>query len=133
MKLANNLIAVGYAALWSEAYALVRRAGVAPQTFREIVTNSGMNCGNFQNFSKYPCEGDPNAHKFALGNCLKDVTYYTELAQAKGLATLASAGVLETLKAGIEHGMGERFMPQMADVFGALNGDGDWAAPKAQE
>jgi 3-hydroxyisobutyrate dehydrogenase-like beta-hydroxyacid dehydrogenase len=127
LKLANNLIAIGYAAVWSEAYALVRRAGVDPKVFREIVTNSGMNCGNFQNFSKYPCEGVPDAHKFALSNCLKDVTYYSSVADSKGLSTVVSAGVVEALKAGVNMGMGGKMMPEFADVLAALNGDRPWA------
>jgi 3-hydroxyisobutyrate dehydrogenase-like beta-hydroxyacid dehydrogenase len=127
LKLANNLIAIGYAAVWSEAYALVRRAGVDAKVFREIVTNSGMNCGNFQNFSKYPCEGDPNAHRFALANCLKDVTYYSSVADAKGLSTIVSSGVVEALKAGVNLGMGDKMMPEFADVLATLNGDRPWA------
>jgi 3-hydroxyisobutyrate dehydrogenase-like beta-hydroxyacid dehydrogenase len=133
VKLVNNLVAIGYAAIWSEAYAMIRKLGVDPSIFREIVTNSGMNCGNFQNYSKYPCEGVPDAHKFALANCLKDMSYYAKLADAHGAARLVSAGVLEALKIGASLGMGEKMVPQMGDIFLALNGDGPWeaAAPPA--
>jgi 3-hydroxyisobutyrate dehydrogenase-like beta-hydroxyacid dehydrogenase len=127
LKLANNLVAVGYTALWAEAYALVRRVGAKPETFREIITNSGMNCGNFQNFSKYPCEGDASGHKFSLSNSLKDIRYYSSIVDAMGLSAMASKGVLEALKAGVNLGMGERMMPEMADVFATLNGDRPWA------
>ncbi|SDZ73989.1 NAD(P)-dependent oxidoreductase [Rubrimonas cliftonensis] len=130
-KLINNSIAVGYAAVWSEAFAMVKRLGADPNTLREIVTNSGMNCGNFQNFAKYPCEGVPDAHKFALVNCLKDITYYSRMADAKGSVRLVSAGVAEALKAGVNLGMGEKMMPQMSDIFAALNGDEPWGEDKA--
>lgn len=127
VKLVNNLVGIGYAAIWSEAYAMIRKLGVSPATFREIVTNSGMNCGNFQNYSKYPVEGAPDAHKFALANCLKDIGYYSRLADAHGATRLVSAGVLEALKLGVTMGMGERNMPEMGDIFLALNGDVSWA------
>lgn len=127
LKLANNLVAVGYTALWAEAYALVRKVGAKPETFREIITNSGMNCGNFQNFSKYPCEGDSSGHKFSLANSLKDIRYYSSIADGMGLSALPSKGVLEALKAGVNMGMGERMMPEMADVFAMLNGDAPWS------
>jgi 3-hydroxyisobutyrate dehydrogenase-like beta-hydroxyacid dehydrogenase len=127
VKLVNNLVAIGYAALWSEAYAMIRKLGVDPATFREIVTNSGMNCGNFQNYSKYPVEGVPDAHRFALSNCLKDIAYYSRLADAHGASRLVSAGVLEALKLGVTMGMGEKNVPQMGDIFLALNGDPPWA------
>ncbi|PIP95896.1 MAG: 3-hydroxyisobutyrate dehydrogenase [Rhodobacterales bacterium CG18_big_fil_WC_8_21_14_2_50_71_9] len=123
VKLVNNLVAIGYSALWSESYAMVAKLGVDPSTFREVITNSGMNCLNFQNFSKYPCEGIPDAHKFSLVNCLKDVRYYSRMADEHGAARLVSAGVLEMLKAGVNMGLGETFTPQMGDVLLRLNGD----------
>lgn len=128
VKLVNNLIGIGYAAIWSEAYAMIRKLEVDPNVFREIVTNSGMNCGNFQNYSKYPCEGVPDAHKFTLQNCLKDISYYARLADAHGAARPMSAGALELLKMGSSLGLGERYMPQMVDVTLTLNGDGPSAA-----
>lgn len=121
IKLINNLVSLGYAAIWSECYGLVREIGADPAVFREVVTNSGMNCGNFQNFSKYPVEGDPSGHKFTLANCFKDLTYYNRLAARHGTSTLMSDGALETLRQGMEMGFGSRFMPEMADVVVALN------------
>ncbi len=121
IKLINNLVALGYAAIWSECYAMVKKVGVEPEVFREVVSNSGMNCGNFQNFSKYAVEGDPNAHKFTLANAFKDLSYYDRLATAHQAATLMSDGALQTLKLGMAMGMGERYVPEMVDIVLALN------------
>jgi len=123
LKLINNLVAIGYAAIWSECYAMVAKVGADPAVFREIVSNSGMNCGNFQNFSKYAVEGDPNAHKFTLANCFKDLSYYERMATGAGAATLMSDGALQTLKLGLAMGMGERYITEMVDVVKRLNGD----------
>ena len=60
------------------------KVGADPGVFREIVSNSGMNCGNFQSFSKYAVEGDPEAHKFTLANCFKDLSYYERMATRPG-------------------------------------------------
>ena len=124
LKLVNNLVAIGYAAIWSECYAMVRKVGADPAVFREIVSNSGMNCGNFQSFSKYAVEGDPNAHKFTLANCFKDLSYYQRMATREGAATLMSDGALQTLKLGLSMGMHERYITEMVDVVLRLNGDG---------
>ena len=121
VKLINNLVAIGYAAIWSECYAMIRKIGVEPGVFREVLSNSGMNCGNFQTFSKYAVEGDANAHKFTLANACKDLTYYNRLANRQGAATLMSDGALQTLKFGMAMGMGERFVPEMADIVLGLN------------
>lgn len=121
IKLINNLIGIGYAAVWSEAYSMIEAAGLDTKVLHEIVTNSGLNCGNFQSYSKYILEGDPNAHKFALVNCLKDISYYNRLAARHNAATLVSDGILQTLKLGKNMGYGERYMTQMADIFRTLN------------
>ena len=121
IKLINNLVALGYAAIWSECYAMVRKVGAEPAVFREVLSNSGMNCGNFQTFSKYPVEGIPDAHKFTLANALKDLTYYNRLATRHRAATLMSDGALQTLKLGIAMGFGERYVPEMSDIVLELN------------
>ena len=122
LKLVNNLISIGYAALWSECYAMMGKIGLEPKVLRELIENTGMNCGNFQNFSKYICDGDPNAHQFSLSNCLKDMTYYNRMASKYNVATLMSDGALETLKLGINMGFGERNIPETVDILHRLNG-----------
>ncbi len=121
LKLVNNLISIGYAALWSECYAMMSKIGLKPQVLRDLIANTGMNCGNFQNFSKYICDGDPDAHQFSLANCLKDMTYYSRLATKHNTATLMSSGALETLKLGINMGFGERNIPETVDILHRLN------------
>lgn len=122
IKLINNVISIGYAGIWSECYSMISKIGVEPEIFREIVSNSGMNCGNFQNYSKYVCEGDPKAHEFTLSNCLKDITYYNRLATRNGAATFMSDGALQLLKLGNTMGYGERNIPELVDVVAKLNG-----------
>ncbi len=121
LKLVNNLVALGYAAIWAECYAMVRKIGADPAVFREIVSNSGMNCGNFQAFSKYAVEGDAEGHRFTIANGFKDLGYYSRLALRHQAATLMSDGALQTLKLGMALGMGERYMPQIGDIVLALN------------
>ncbi len=121
LKLINNLISIGYAALWSECYAMTEKIGLKPQVLRELIANSGMNCLNFQNYSKYICDGDSKAHQFTLVNCLKDMGYYNRLATRNNAATPVSDGVLQTLKLGINMGFGDRNMPEAVDILHRLN------------
>lgn len=123
VKLVNNLVSIGYAALWSECYATMRRLGLDPKLLREMVNNSGMTCGNFVNYSKYVCEGDAESHKFALENCLKDISYYARMAEEIGAGRPMSTGTLKLLEEAEKLGMGERYMPQMVDVVLRMNGD----------
>lgn len=127
IKLVNNLVSIGYAALWSECYAMVRKLEMKPAVFREIVSNSGMNCANFQNFSKYVCDGDPNGHKFSLANCLKDMSYYERLASTHKAATPMSDGALLMLRVGHSMGLGDHYMGEFYDILARLNGLPDGA------
>jgi len=42
IKLVNNLVSIGYAAVWSECYATLRKLDIAPQVLRELIRNSGI-------------------------------------------------------------------------------------------
>jgi 3-hydroxyisobutyrate dehydrogenase-like beta-hydroxyacid dehydrogenase len=131
IKLINNLVGIGYAAIWSECYAMVRKVGADPKVFHEVVSNSGMNCGNWQNYSKYILEGDTSGHRFSISNALKDLTYYNRLANSHKSATLMSDGALQMLKLGHAMGMAERFVPEMCDIVFALNDPAGVEAEKA--
>jgi 3-hydroxyisobutyrate dehydrogenase-like beta-hydroxyacid dehydrogenase len=124
VKLVNNLVALGYAAVWAECYAMIDKLGVPPEVFREVVSNSGMNCGNFQSFSKYAVDGDATAHRFTIANGYKDLCYYTRLADRLEAASLMSDSALQTLKLGMAMGFGERYVPEMVDIVRALNAPG---------
>lgn len=121
LKLINNLVGLGYAAIWAECYAMVAKVGADPRVFREIVSNSGLNCGNFQAFSDYAVERDASAHKFTIANGFKDLGYYQRLANGRNAATLMSDAAHQTLKLAMAMGMAERFVPELGDAVLALN------------
>lgn len=123
IKLVNNLVAIGYASIWSECYATLRKLNIAPEIFREVIRNSGMLCGNFENFSKYAIDGDPNGHKFSLSNCQKDLTYYARMAEGLQADQPVSGSVLRLLDQSIKQGMGGKFLPELVDSVLKTNGD----------
>ena len=41
LKLINNLVALGYAAIWAECFAMVRKVGAEPAVFREVRVEFG--------------------------------------------------------------------------------------------
>ncbi|MEM7198003.1 MAG: NAD(P)-dependent oxidoreductase [Pseudomonadota bacterium] len=117
IKLVNNLISIGYAALWAECYNMLDALKIDAKILREVVTNSGMNCLNFQNFSRYPCDGDPNGHKFALKNAAKDIRYYAEMASTFDVAVPISSAVGSVMKTAISRDMGERMLPELGGAL----------------
>lgn len=117
LKLVNNLVSLGYVSLWSECYATCDKLGIDAKIFRELINNSGMTCGNFENFSKYICDGDPNGHKFSLANGFKDLTYYGNMASAMGLTQPMSAAARSVLTKAVDAGMGEKFVTELVDLL----------------
>lgn len=117
LKLVNNLVSLGYVSLWSECFATLGRLDIDPSVFREAIRNSGMVCGNFENYAKYVCDGDPNGHKFTLANGQKDLAYYQNMAKNLGAARPVSDGALELMTKAMDAGMGEKFIPELVDVL----------------
>ncbi len=84
MKLLNNFVSLGYAALYSEALTLGAKAGLTPQVFDSVIRNGRMDCPFYQTFFTWVLERDPNAHRFSIANALKDLTYLSGYANASG-------------------------------------------------
>ncbi len=124
MKLLNNFLSLGYAAIYSEALALGAKVGISPKTFDSVIRGSRMDCGFYQTFMGYIIEGNPEAHKFTLINALKDLTYLERLADdarvANPVGNAAKNSFAEALAAG---GDGpEDYVPHMVRFVGARNG-----------
>ena len=85
MKLLNNFMSMGYAALYSEALALASKVGISPERFDSVIRGGRMDCGFYQTFMGYVIDGDREAHNFTLANAFKDVRYLESMADAARL------------------------------------------------
>lgn len=122
IKLINNFVAVGCAAIWAEAYSACASAGCDAETFHAFVSGGGLNCLNFQNFSKFALAGDADGHKFTIANCAKDIDYFVRFADAMGHSTLAADGARQLFKLAVANGHGARFAPALTRFVRELNG-----------
>lgn len=122
MKLLNNFLSLGYAAIYAEALALGAKAGLTPQVFDSVIRGSRMDCGFYQTFFKWVLDRDPNAHSFALRNALKDTTYLASFAQSLGLANPVGAAVRNSYASAVATGHGEEYVPRLSDIVATLNG-----------
>ena len=59
MKLLNNFVSLGYAALYSEALTLGAKAGLTPQVFDSVIRGGRMDCPFYQTFLHLGLERDP--------------------------------------------------------------------------
>ena len=122
MKLLNNFISLGYAALYSEALTLGAKAGLTPQVFDSVIRDGRMDCGFYRTFFTWVLERDPNAHLFSIANALKDLTYLSGFANASGAANPLGAAVRNSFALAAGAGHERDFVPMLSDVIAGLNG-----------
>jgi 3-hydroxyisobutyrate dehydrogenase-like beta-hydroxyacid dehydrogenase len=122
MKLLNNFISMGYAALYSEALTVGAKAGLSPRVFDAVIRDGRMDCPFYRTFFQYVIERDRNAHRFTLANASKDMTYLAGFALALGVANPVGAAVRNSFAQAVATGHGEDYVPMLSDVVAEWNG-----------
>ena len=122
MKLLNNFVSLGYAALYSEALAIGAKNGTDAKTFHGVISGGRMDSGFYQTFMKYVVDRDRDAHKFTIRNAHKDMRYVVSMADQSGIATHVSASVKNGLATAEAIGRGSDYLPMLSDIVFELNG-----------
>ena len=122
MKLLNNFVSIGYAALYSEALTLGAKVGIAPAEFHAVIGGGRMSCGFYDTFMQYVVGRDRDAHRFTLQNAHKDMRYLANLANQAGIAHFVGAAVKNYLTTAEAQGKGGDYLPMLSDHVAALNG-----------
>ena len=122
MKLVNNFISLGYAALYAEALTVAQAVGIAPERFDAVIRNGRMDCGFYQTFMGYTLDGNKDAHKFTLKNAFKDLRYLESMAGAAGIANSMGNAVKNSFGLALANGGEDLFVPMLAELVGKLNG-----------
>ena len=122
MKLVMNFLAMSFGALYSEALSMSAKSGISPQVFQEVISPSRMGGGFFETFTKGSVERDPEAHKFALVNALKDISYAHQMATDAGVVGLMSGAAKQYYTYANANGGGEDYLPVLADHVARMNG-----------
>ncbi len=130
MKLLNNFVSMGYAALYSEALTVGAKAGLSPAVFDAVIRNGRMDCLFYRTFFQYVIERDRNAHRFTLANASKDMTYLAGFALALGVANPFGAAVRNAFAQAVATGHGEDYVPMLSDLVAEWNGTS--LAPEAE-
>lgn len=122
MKLLNNFLSLGYAALYAEALVLAQKAGITPQRFDSVISGGRMDCGFYQTFMRWTLVGDREAHKFSIANGLKDLRYLEAMADEAGVANPLGNAVKNSFSVASTGGGSQDFVPMLATHIGRLNG-----------
>jgi 3-hydroxyisobutyrate dehydrogenase-like beta-hydroxyacid dehydrogenase len=122
MKLINNFVAMGYAALFAEGLSMARKAGLSVEQFHAVIGAGRMRSGFYDTFMKWSLEADPNAHKFTISNAHKDMRYLASMANESGAVNPLQSAVKNSFAAMEAAGQGDRYVPMLADFVAAVNG-----------
>jgi len=124
MKLLNNFISLGYAALYSEALAMSRKVGIPVAEFDKVIRGGRMDCGFYQTFMGYALEGNRESHKFTLTNAYKDIRYVESMANAATVATTMTSAVKNSFANAVANGGDgpEDYLPHLSDFIARANG-----------
>jgi 3-hydroxyisobutyrate dehydrogenase-like beta-hydroxyacid dehydrogenase len=124
MKLLNNFVSLGYAAVYAEALTLATKAGLSPEIFDSVIRGSRMDCGFYQTFMGYTIEGNREAHKFSLSNAFKDLTYLESMADAVKLVNPIGNAVKNSFGMAVATGGNgpENYVPHLPEYVGRQNG-----------
>jgi 3-hydroxyisobutyrate dehydrogenase-like beta-hydroxyacid dehydrogenase len=122
MKLLNNFVSLGYAALYSEALALSQKVGISAERFDSVIRGGRMDCGFYQTFMRWTLEGDRDAHKFSIANALKDLRYLESMADAASLVNPMGNAVKNAFALASAAGGAQHFVPMLATYVGRANG-----------
>ncbi|MDJ0630166.1 MAG: NAD(P)-dependent oxidoreductase [Rhodobacter sp.] len=124
MKLLNNFLSLGYAAMYSEALALSEKVGISTKAFDSVIRGSRMDCGFYQTFMGYAVEGNREAHKFTLTNAYKDLRYLENMANAAGIANPVGNAAKTSFAMALANGGDgpEDYVPHLVDFVARRNG-----------
>eukprot|EP01037_Dinobryon_pediforme_P014070 gene14070-14188_t len=120
MKLLNNFLSLGYAALYAEALTLSAKVGITPQRFDSVIRGGRMDCGFYQTFMQWTLDGNRDAHKFTIANAFKDLRYLESMADAAGLVNVMGNAAKNSFAVAAARSP-EDYVPMLPDHIAQLN------------
>jgi 3-hydroxyisobutyrate dehydrogenase-like beta-hydroxyacid dehydrogenase len=124
MKLLNNFLSLGYAAIYAEALVLAAKVGISPARFDSVIRGGRMDCGFYQTFMGCVVEGNRASHKFTLSNAFKDLTYLEAMADAAPIANPVGNAAKNAFAAAVLAGGSgsEDYVPHLVEFVARANG-----------
>ena len=127
MKLLNNFISMGYAALYSEALALADKVGIPIDKFDSVIQGSRIDSGFYQTYIDHVKNGNLESHKFTLTNALKDMKYLESMADSVNLINPMGNAIKNSFAVAIAAGATgpADYVPSLANHIRRLNNAGN--------
>ena len=121
LKLINNFLGLGTAAVAAEAIAAAAKGNVDMQALHDIVTAGGSNSVMFERLMGVALRDDDSALQFYIKNAQKDLRYYTTMTQNQPSTSFIAESVHQSYILANNLGHGDRFVPRLIDVMVEIN------------
>jgi 3-hydroxyisobutyrate dehydrogenase-like beta-hydroxyacid dehydrogenase len=122
MKLINNFLSMGHAAMAAEAITVAAKAGIDMNALKDVIMGGGAASVMFGRLINVPLHDDDTHAKFAIRNGRKDLRYYTNMTENMPVSSFLAETVHQTFVVADNMGYGERYVPRLIDVMAKLNG-----------
>lgn len=117
MKLLHNYVSLGSVALIAEAAACALAADVTPQVFVDVLAKGGGGGVALERLRPYLLQQDPSGLQFFMSNALKDMGYYTTMAQDGAAAHGIAQAVHDTFARAVADGGPQRLVPELVTIL----------------
>ena len=123
VKLLNNFIAQAICTATAEACAAAAKSGLSLQSLFDVVNAGGAASPIFRALLGPMLEdGRLDGLKFTLANAMKDLRYYTHLAESLPVSAVVGEAVHQSLVNANQLGFGESYVPSLVEAQEKLSG-----------
>ena len=124
LKLINNFIAQAIATATAEACAAAVKSGLSLRKLHEVISAGAVNSGIFQMMvgKMLDNNGDLTGLKFTLANAMKDLRYYTHLAESLPIPATIGEAVHQSLVTANLLGFGDKYVASLIEAQEKLAG-----------
>ncbi|MBN3858582.1 NAD(P)-dependent oxidoreductase [Paraburkholderia sp. Ac-20340] len=117
LKLLHNFVSLGFSAVLAEAAACASRANISADVFLEVVGKGGGDSVVLNRFKPYLESGDGTGFRFYLTNALKDMNYYTAMAEESGSVHDTAESIRRTFEKGTQVGTPQATVLELVDIL----------------
>lgn len=114
IKLINNFVFCGAAALIAEALRTCDKVGVSREALHALMSKGALNGGLLQATAGEILNGNYAGVKFSIANASKDLGYFNNLIAGFGSTDSLGPDVARVLQHAVDRGQGDQFLPELA-------------------
>jgi 3-hydroxyisobutyrate dehydrogenase-like beta-hydroxyacid dehydrogenase len=122
LKLVNNLVSMGFAALYAEALVLANKVGLGTEDFDGLIRSSRMHCAFYDSYMGWALDGNKASHPFALGTADHTVADVDALVRDAGMKSPLTDALRQTFQAAVAAGYGTALLAELPRFVAEANG-----------